>query len=417
MFISTGALAGILFSLFVVLVAFVISILLYRDLRSRQDVYAGFSRDLNEFIVIMSKDGILLDLMPKHIDDPLYRQLAQNQSFENILSISDLNRFNDYIRGLDAYPDIPFVFSYNSEEGVLWYGLRAVMQKTGAESHSVYLIKNMTLDVESRSQRDTIQKNMDMLLQGTGDFLWSLDVENRQFSILTPMSDDEGRVVPRSVGVQDIHTILPKVDFKFFADTVNSRIVDFRATGHDHDEHRSFKVRIYGENSKLIWYSFRCKVINDENARLKINGTARRMDVLMESSTFNEEAKDALLSSAFSFPELGIFCVDRDFRIQGCNQTFALEHGASNGAFFIGKDAKTVFKMGFANIFTDLCMKVFESGRPVSWRGLLDAEGIASSINVTPVEQDNIVNKILISYSYTLKSDFEQMMKKEMELL
>ena len=415
MLISTGVLAGILFSLFIVLVAFVICFLLYCDLRSRQNVYGAFSKDLNEFVAIMSKDGVLQDLMPKNVDDPLYRQLFQNQNLESILSFSDSSRLNDYIRGLDAYPDIPFLFSYNSEEGVQWYGLRAAMQKVGSDSYSVYLIKNMTMDVESRSQRDAVQRNIDLLLQSTGDFLWSLDAENRQFSILTPMTDEEGRVIPRSVGVQDIRSLLPEADCQFFADTVNARIVDFRSSGHDRDESLSFKVRLFGQEGKLVWYAFRCRVGNDENGRLMINGTARRMDVLVDVPAFEEEAKDALLSAAFSFPELGIFCLNRELKILGCNQTFALEHGASNGSFFVGKDVKEVLKSRFVNLFTDLCSRAFETGRPICWRGLLDAGSVVANINVTPVEQGRIVNKVLFSYSYTLKSDFEKFYNKDKE--
>lgn len=406
MVISPGVLAGIMFVLFLTLVAFVIAVMLYRDLRSRQDVYANFSSFLDEFMVIMTKDGVLHDVLPKYMDDPLYEQLVQNQSFESILSISDLTRLNDYIRGLDAYPDIPFIFSFRGESGMLWYELRAVVQKNS--NYLAYLIKNVTMDVESRNQRDLIQKNQDLLLQSTGDFLWSLDVEQRQFSLLTPVSDDEGRVVPRSVGVQDIHTMLSQEDFEVFERVVNARVVDFRTTGRDNDENRTIKLRLHGQDGKKIWYALRCKVGYDENAKLMIKGTARRMDMAIETPVSDDEAQSALASLAFSFPDISVFCLDRDYKFVSCNLTFAVEHDVSDVKLIVGKRAKDVITTKYFTYLMGICSRAFEDGRPVSWRGSVHKSDQIIVLNVVPVKNEDVVNRLLCTYIYMSREDFEK---------
>lgn len=406
MVISLGVLAGIMFALFLVLVAFFIAVMLYRDLRSRQNAYANFASYLDEFLVIMTKDGHLHDVLPKFMDDPLYEQLVQNERFESILSISDLTRLNDYIRGLDAYPDIPFIFSFRGESGLLWYELRAVVQKN--TNYLAYLIKNVTMDVESRNQRDSIQKNLDLLLQSTGDFLWSMDVERRQFSLLTPISDDEGRVVPRSVGVQDIHTVLPDVDFARFAKMINSRVVDFRTTGRDNDENRTLKVRLYGQDGKKVWYALRCKVGYDENARLAIKGTARRMDMSLENPMFDDQGINALASQVFALPDMSVFCLDRDYRFVSCNLTFAMEHSIPDPRLVIGKRTKDVITTKYLTYLTGLCSAAFETGRPVSWRGSIGESNRIIVLNTTPVSNDEgVVTNLIISYIYMSREEFD----------
>lgn len=411
MVISPGVLAGIMFALFLTLVAFVIAVMLFRDLRSRQRAYANFSSHLDEFLVIMTKDGVLHDVLPKFVDDPLYEQLVQNQTFESILSISDSTRLNDYIRGLDAYPDIPFIFSFRGESGLLWYELRAVVQKDS--SYLTYLIKNVTMDVESRNQRDQIQKNVDLLLQSTGDFLWSLDVEKRQFSLLTPISDDEGRVVPRSVGVQDISTVLPDADLAYFANMVNSRVVDFRTTGRDNDENRTLRLRLYGQNGNKVWYALRCKVGYDENARLMIKGTARRMDVSIETPVFDDEGRDALASLAFSLPDMHVFCLDRDYKFVSCNLTFAVEHFISDPRLVVGKRAKDIINTKYFTYLWGLCSSSFETGRPVSWRGPINDSAKIIVLNVVPIKNEGVVTRLLGTYIYVSRDEFDKALTSE----
>lgn len=415
MLIPPGVLAGILFALFIVLVAFVIMVLLYRDIRSKQKVFGVFADHLDEFVVIMTRDGNVLDVLPKMVNDPLYEQLALNHSFDSILSIADLDRLNDYIRGLDAYPDIPFIFSYNGDSGVLWYELRAVVQKGGDDSHYVYLIKNVSFDVESRNQRDRIQKNMDLLLQSTGDFLWSLDVEKRQFALLTPITDDEGRVVPRTVGIQDIHTILPPADFAQFEKFINTRIVEFRSSGIDNEENFSIRLRLFGQEGKFYWYSLRCKVGYDENSRLFLKGTARRMEALIEAATFEDDGKDALLSSAFAFPDQSMFCMDRDYKLVSCNLTFAMEHGLHSIRHAEGRRMKDILRTKYYTFFLGLCSNSFESGKPISWRGPIETEDRLLLFNATPIKVGDVVSKMLCMYMYIDKCDFEKFMNIESE--
>ena len=110
MFLSPGLLAALLFFSFLMVVALVLVIMLLRDRLAQQKVYANFAGHLDEFLVTLSKDGRLLDASPQYLSDPLFEQICQKKSFKKILSASEYRRLQDYMRGLDAYPEIPFIF-------------------------------------------------------------------------------------------------------------------------------------------------------------------------------------------------------------------------------------------------------------------------------------------------------------------
>ena len=129
----------------------------------------------------MSKDGRLLDATPKYVSDPLYEQILQKHYFKPILSESDYLRLQEYVRGWDAHPDIPFVFSFGEESRKNWYELRAYMRKRGSDVNMVLFLKNVTIEIETSRQRDQLKDNIDMFLRSTGDFLWSLDIDSRRF--------------------------------------------------------------------------------------------------------------------------------------------------------------------------------------------------------------------------------------------
>ena len=172
--VSVSLLIAVSFFCLLVVTAFVIAVLLIRDLLHKQKIYSNFANYLGDFLVIVSKEGRLIDATPTYISDPLYVLILRQRSFKKIFSAAEYKRFTEYLKGLDAYPDIPFVFSQDLGDGLSWYEIRASMQKQGADIHMVLLLKNVTLDVESRTQRDFLKENVDMLLQNTGDFLWSI---------------------------------------------------------------------------------------------------------------------------------------------------------------------------------------------------------------------------------------------------
>ena len=71
MLISPTVLAFILFVVFLLLVALVLVAMLLRDVHEKQKVYANFSGYLTDLLIVMSKEGRLLDAMPKYVSDPL----------------------------------------------------------------------------------------------------------------------------------------------------------------------------------------------------------------------------------------------------------------------------------------------------------------------------------------------------------
>lgn len=180
MVLSTSLLAVLLFIGFALVVALAISHMLMRGLKEMQGAYSSFANHVDEFLLFMTREGFLMDATPKFIHDPLFEQICQKKSFGEILSAEEFSRFNEYLKGAESYPDIPFIFSFKGESDVRWYEMRAFLKKTFNSSYWELLIKNVTLDVDSRNQRDRLQDNVDMLLQNTGDFLWSFDIDTRQ---------------------------------------------------------------------------------------------------------------------------------------------------------------------------------------------------------------------------------------------
>ena len=116
--VSVGLLIAVSFVCFLVITAFVIVVLLIRDLLNKQKIYSVFSGYLGDFLVIVSKEGRLIDATPTYISDPLYNSILRQKSFKKIFSAAEYKRFLEYVKGLDAYPDIPFVFSQDSGDGL-----------------------------------------------------------------------------------------------------------------------------------------------------------------------------------------------------------------------------------------------------------------------------------------------------------
>lgn len=405
--VSVGLLIALSFVCFLVTTAFVISVLLIRDLLHKQKIYSNFSGFLSDFLVIISKEGRLIDASPSYISDPLYNLIMRKKSFKKVFSAPEYKRFSEYIRGLDAYPDIPFVFSQDAGDGLNWYEIRA-RQKQEGDVHMVLLLKNVTLDVESRTQRDELKEKVDMLLQSTGDFLWSMDVDSRKFTFLTPLVDDEGRAIPRTQGVQDIRAMMPEEDYAFFDKHLNARIVEFRAKGQDFSETRGVRLRLEGENGKLDWYAFCGRLYTEENAKIVFRGSARRLDLQLETPVVEASAmSESTQVSALAFPDIRLFWIDRDYKICGCNQAFSLAFGSPIPEDIKGKRLLEVVRPRYFSLFHGVLSEVFEKGLSKSWKGAFGVGKRLLWFNAVPLKRpDGYTYCVLGVYLQLDENDF-----------
>jgi PAS domain-containing protein len=414
--VSVGLLIALSFVCFLVTTAFVISVLLIRDLLHKQKIYSNFSGFLSDFLVIISKEGRLIDASPSYISDPLYNLIMRKKSFKKVFSAPEYKRFSEYIRGLDAYPDIPFVFSQDAGDGLNWYEIRA-RQKQEGDVHMVLLLKNVTLDVESRTQRDELKEKVDMLLQSTGDFLWSMDVDSRKFTFLTPLVDDEGRAIPRTQGVQDIRAMMPEEDYAFFDKHLNARIVEFRAKGQDFSETRGVRLRLEGENGKLDWYAFCGRLYTEENAKIVFRGSARRLDLQLETPVVEASAmSESTQVSALAFPDIRLFWIDRDYKICGCNQAFSLAFGSPIPEDIKGKRLLEVVRPRYFSLFHGVLSEVFEKGLSKSWKGPFGVGKRLLWFNAVPLKRpDGYTYRVLGVYLQLDENDFSSVKNLTME--
>lgn len=414
--VSVGLLIALSFVCFLVTTAFVISVLLIRDLLHKQKIYSNFSGFLSDFLVIISKEGRLIDASPSYISDPLYNLIMRKKSFKKVFSAPEYKRFSEYIRGLDAYPDIPFVFSQDAGDGLNWYEIRA-RQKQEGDVHMVLLLKNVTLDVESRTQRDELKEKVDMLLQSTGDFLWSMDVDSRKFTFLTPLVDDEGRAIPRTQGVQDIRAMMPEEDYAFFDKHLNARIVEFRAKGQDFSETRGVRLRLEGENGKLDWYAFCGRLYTEENAKIVFRGSARRLDLQLETPVVETSAmSESTQVAALAFPDIRLFWIDREYKICGCNQAFSLAFGSPIPGEIEGKRLLEVVRPRYFSLFHGVLSEVFEKGLSKSWKGPFGVGKRLLWFNAVPLKRpDGYTYRVLGVYLQLDENDFSSVKNLTME--
>ena len=272
----------------------------------------------------------------------------------------------------------------------------------------VLLLKNVTLDVESRTQRDELKEKVDMLLQSTGDFLWSMDVDSRKFTFLTPLVDDEGRAIPRTQGVQDIRAMMPEDDYAFFDKHLNARIVEFRAKGQNSSENRGVRLRLMGENGKLDWYAFCGRLYTEENAKIVFRGSARKLDLQLENPVTGESVvSESTQVSALAFPDIRLFWIDRDYKICGCNQAFSLAFGSPIPKDIEGKRLLEVVRPRYFSLFHGVLSEVFEKGLSKSWKGPFGVGKRLLWFNAVPLKRDDgYTYRVLGVYLQLDENDF-----------
>ena len=396
----------------------VICVMLLRDSRNKQRLYQRFENNLNEFIVVLSQKMEFLYGLPTFMWDPLFYQLSHGRSFSEVLGVSSWNRMKSYFDEIEKHLDMPFLFSLLSDykgdaEGAksLWYEMRVSLDRVNAEEfYYVCFIRNISRENESRREKEMLQERFDSLLQNTGDFLWSFDVEDRSMKLLTPMMDDEHRVIPQSVGYVDIHKMMPEGDYALLDSVLNDRVKDYRNFGFRGDPFETIKVRFYGPEKSLVWYGLRGKLCMDENDRLVLQGTARRMDVVLDNSVLGgTQEKEALLPAALAFPDIRMFWMDRDYKILGCNQAFATDFQIVNPREIYGKSLNQVVSHDFLPYISRGVREIFNTGRSISWKGRIGKKDPIFMYNAVPLKNEsNKVQSVLSVYLVLDQEDLDE---------
>lgn len=394
----------------------VICVLLLRDSRNKQRLYQRFDGCLNEFIVVLSQKMEFLYGLPTFMSDPLFMQLSHGRTFAEVLGVSSWNRMKSYFDEIEKHMEMPFLFSLLSDVNgnaeaakSAWYEMRVSLDRVNAEEfYYVCFIRNISRENESRREREMLQERFDSLLQNTGDFLWSFDVEDRSMKLLTPMMDDEHRVIPQSVGYVDIHKMMPDGDYALLDSVLNDRVKDYRNFGFRGDPFETIKVRFYGPEKTLVWYGLRGKLCMDENNRLVLQGSARRMDVVLDNTVVGEmRERDAMLSAALAFPDIRMFWMDRDYKFLGCNQAFATDFQIVNPREINGKHLNQVVSRDFLPYVSKVVLEIFHSGRTITWKGRIGKSGRIILYNAVPLKnENNEVQSVLSVYMVLDREEF-----------
>jgi hypothetical protein len=266
------------------------------------------------------------------------------------------------------------------------------------------LIKNISNTVENQHRLEEAETKLKSLLRNTGDFLWKFDFESRQLSLLTPMMDDDYRDIPRSGGVVNIETLMPTDDFALLERVMNECMI--KASGEAaYDDKGSLlneqnllnrlanedarfgtlKIRCWNSEKNLVWYDFRGHLAPDNEDRIVMMGSARRVETSPEIPFLMKSGvEESLMNSLFNFPNIGIFWVDRNFCILGCNNAFAADAGVASTSDVINKTLKDVVSVKFIPYYESMITDVFDNGSSKCWKGRF-AENEWITINVVPM--------------------------------
>lgn len=405
------------FVILVLLVACIVCIFLLRDNHRKQRLYGRFGENLSEFVVVLSQRLEFLYGLPKYMSDPLFDKLSSGFGFQDLQDPKDWARMRLFFDDVDKHQDMSFIFSIvqAESEGIMendrvqWYEMRTMVERVSLQERNyVCFIKNISKENENRKTRFRLQTQLDSLLQNTGDFLWCFEVEERRFRLLTPLLDEEHRVMPQLSGYVDIHELMPDSDIEMLNAVLNERVKDFRNFGSRGDPFESVKVRLYGPEKTLVWYSMRGRLLTDEDNRLVFQGTARRMDMVLDNPVVGKGGDgESMLAAALAFPDVRVFWVDSDFVIQGCNQSFATDFQIINPKEIYGKTLDAVVSLQFLPYMTKVVRDVFDSNRSVSWRGLFGQSRRLLMMNSVPIKSRENSSRIVMCVYFLLdKGDF-----------
>lgn len=391
----------------VLLLSLIVTILLLLEYWKKQKLYTLFAGNLGEFIVVLSDKFEFISSLPQFMSDPLFDNLSKDRLFRDMLPPKDWARLKLYFDDIDKHPEMPFMFSYKRDDGtMLWFEMRCQHKRlTMDESRYVCLIKNISNIVEYQHRLEEAETKLKSLLRNTGDFLWKFDFENRQLSLLTPMMDDDYRDVPRSSGVVDIDALMPSDDFMLLERVMNECILNasgqaaYDDKGSLLDEHDqlnrianekarfgTLKIRCFNSEKNLVWYDFRGHLAYDEEDRIVMMGSARRVETSPEIPFLMKSGvEESLMNSLFNFPNIGIFWVDRNFTILGCNNAFATDGSFASTNEVVNKSMKDILPGKYLPYYESMIKDVFDNGSAKSWKGKFDDSDWICTINVVPM--------------------------------
>ena len=391
----------------VLLLLLIVTILLLHETWKKQKLYTLFAGNLSEFIVVLSDKFEFVYSLPQFMSDPLFDNLSKDRLFRDILPPKDWARLKLYFDDIDKHPEMPFMFSYKRDDGTtLWFEMRCQHQRLSMdESRYVCLIKNISNIVEYQHRLEEAETKLKSLLRNTGDFLWKFNFETRQFSLLTPMMDDDYRDVPRSGGIVNTATLMPADDFALLERVMNECIMNASGQAAYDDKSHLFvdqnqlnrltnekarfgtlKIRCWNSEKDLVWYDFRGHLAPDDEDRIIMMGSARRVETSPEIPFLMKSGvEESLMNSLFNFPNIGIFWIDRNFSILGCNNAFATDAGCQNTKDVINKPLKDIMSAKYIPYYESVIKDVFDNGSAKSWKGRFDDSDWICTINVVPM--------------------------------
>lgn len=408
----------LLFITIILLVVCGISVFLLKDNMRRQHLYERFSGNLNEFIVVFSQKMEFLYGLPMYMSDPLFKRLSSGSTFQDLQDPKDWARMTLYFDDVEKHQNVSFVFSIDlpkldpSQENsrVQWYEMKTVVEHISVqETDYVCFIRNITKEIENRKERERLQSRLDNLLQNTGDFLWNFEVVDRKFRLLTPLLDEEHRVIPQSTGYVNVQEMMPGTDWDLLNAMLNRRVKDYHTFGSKGDPFESIKVRLYGPDQTLVWYSLRGSLTTDEHNNLVFQGSARRMDMILENAVLNAgDYRDSMFSAMFMFPDIRVFWVDPNFIVRGCNQAFVTDFQIMSPSDAIGKCLDAVVNAQALPMMMRGLTEVFDTGRSVSWKGFFGNIGKGIMYNMVPIKDTNNETVFVLGVSILFNQyDFE----------
>ena len=395
------------------LLALILVFLLYDSYR-KQKLYEDFSSGISESVIVFSQNMEFLYGLPVFMSDPLFKLLSSGRAFKDVLEPKSWSRLKLYFDNVVDHNEMPFVFSFDGGHGggliekTEWYEIKAFVKRVSSrEFNYVCFLKNISRENEFRKERERLNSELDLLLKNTGDFLWTFDVEDRTFRLLTPLTDDEHHMIPLSAGNVDVQSLLLGVDYENLNNVLNRRIQNYRNFGSKGDPYETISVRMYGRNNTLLWYGLRGTLAHDENNRLVFQGAARRMVNIFERSDTETSNTVDFFKAAHGFPDVRLFSMNTDYVVTGCNQAFATDFQFFEVSEVVGKQIQSVVNKKFLVPFMKIVTDVLESRRCASWKGKINSQGRLLLFNIVPVDfESNRVRKVLCFYTSLCEKDF-----------
>ena len=134
--------------------------------------------------------------------------------------------------------------------------------------------------------------------------------------------------------------------------------------------------------------------------------------------TADDIVNENMLFSVFSFPDVRVFWIDRDYKVCGCNQAFSLAFGMSFPKEVEGKRLLEVVRPKYFSMFHGVLSDVFERGLSKAWKGPFGVEKRLLWFNAVPIKSsDGYTHRVLGVYMQLDENDFNNANKNNTEIL